>query len=319
MRRTILHDVKLALKGFCMGAADVVPGVSGGTMALVLGIYPELIASIRSFDLKFLKQLAAFRFKEAFDRVSWRFVLFLFIGILSAVFSLARIIGWLLSEHPVLIWSFFFGLVLASAFTVSRHLDHWRPSMAFVMLCGIAGAYWIVGLIPAVTPDAAWFLFLSGAVAICAMILPGISGSFILVLLGKYHYVLQAVNQRDIVVLAIVAAGALAGLVCFVRLLHWLLNKYGDLTLAVLTGFMIGSLRRVWPWKILENSLDSQGNVVGVFSVNILPSGTADTLPAVALMGIGLFLVIALEALSARKEKKTRCKAGHRNFLSSSR
>ena len=303
-RRTILHDAKLALKGFCMGAADIVPGVSGGTMALVLGIYPELIASIRSFDLTFLKQLAAFRFKEAFDRVSWRFVLFLAIGILTAVFSLARIIGWFLAEHPVLIWSFFFGLVLASALTVSRHLERWRPSMTFMMLCGIAGAYWIVGLIPAVTPDAAWFLFLSGAIAICAMILPGISGSFILVLLGKYHYVLQAVNQRDVVVLAIVAAGALAGLVCFVRLLHWLLNNFKDLTIAVLTGFMIGSLRRVWPWKMFENSLDSQGNPVGVFSVNILPSGTGDTLQAVALMGVGFFLVIVLDALSARKEKK---------------
>jgi len=115
---------------------------------------------------------------------------------------------------------------------------------------------------------------------------------------------LQAVNQRDVVVLAIVAAGALAGLVCFVRLLHWLLNNFKDLTIAVLTGFMIGSLRRVWPWKMLENSLDSQGNLVGVFSVNILPSGTGDTLQAVALMGVGFFLVIVLDALSARKEKK---------------
>jgi len=247
--RSLFSYLGLAIKGFCMGAADVVPGVSGGTMAFILGIYEELLESIRSFDLKFLRQILSFRLRDAMDHTSWRFLAAILIGILTAIFSLAKILSWLLQNHPVFIWSFFFGLILASVVTVSRHLNEWNLSMTGWMFLGTIGLYFLVGLVPVSTPDAPWFLFMCGAIAICAMILPGISGSFLLVLLGKYSYVLEAVNNRDIFTLILVAAGAGAGLISFVRFLNWLLKKYHDPTIAILTGFMLGSLRKVWPWK----------------------------------------------------------------------
>ncbi|MBW2567500.1 MAG: DUF368 domain-containing protein, partial [Deltaproteobacteria bacterium] len=182
----------MTVKGFCMGAADVVPGVSGGTMAFILGIYEELIKSIKSFDLSFLRLLFSLRVKDALDHASWQFLLAIGLGILMAIFTLARILAWLLQNQPVLIWSFFFGLIVASVLVVSKHLSKWT-SLIFVWIgLGALFAYLLVGMVPAKTPDTAWFLFMSGAIAICAMILPGISGAFILVLLGKYHYVLEA-------------------------------------------------------------------------------------------------------------------------------
>ncbi|MCP4682711.1 MAG: DUF368 domain-containing protein, partial [Desulfobacterales bacterium] len=262
----------MGLKGFCMGASDVVPGVSGGTMAFILGIYRELIKSIRSFDLGFLKLLFTFKIKEAFNHVPWQFLAAVAIGILAAVFSLARVLSWLLQNQPILIWSFFFGLVLASVFTVSRYLERWTPSILVCLLLGAVLTYFLVGMVPASTPETPWFLFVSGAIAICAMILPGISGAFILVLFGKYYYVLEAVNNRDFFTLFLVAAGAVVGLITFVRLLNWLFNKYNDLTIAILTGLMLGSLRKIWPFKeTLESITDSHENVIPMVQANILP------------------------------------------------
>jgi len=300
--RSLLSYFGLTIKGFCMGAADVVPGVSGGTMAFILGIYEELLESIRSFDLQFLKLLSRFQIKEALNHTSWRFLTALFFGIFLAIFSLAKILSWLLHNHPVLIWSFFFGLILASVYTVGRQLQKWTLPVSAWMLLGTVGSWFLVGIVPINTPESPWFIFMSGAIAICAMILPGISGSFILVLLGKYAYLLEAVNRRDFIPLILAAAGACLGLITFVRFLNWLLKRYRDPTLAVLTGFMLGALRKVWPWKkILDTMIDSHGNVHIISEANILPPHwNQEATLALCLTIIG-FLVVFLLNLRASK------------------
>ena len=301
--RSLLSYFGLTLKGFCMGAADVVPGVSGGTMAFILGIYEELLESIRSFDLQFLKLLSRFQIKEALNHTSWRFLTALFFGIFLAIFSLAKILSWLLHNHPVLIWSFFFGLILASVYTVGRQLQKWTLPVSAWMLLGTVGSWFLVGIVPINTPESPWFIFMSGAIAICAMILPGISGSFILVLLGKYAYLLEAVNRRDFIPLILAAAGACLGLITFVRFLNWLLKSYRDPTLAVLTGFMLGALRKVWPWKkTLDTMIDSHGNVHIISEANMLPPHwNQEATLALCLTIIG-FLVVFLLNLRASKK-----------------
>ena len=299
---SFLGYAALSAKGFCMGASDVIPGVSGGTMAFILGIYEDLINAIKSFDLKSLKFLLTFKFRRLFDRISWKFLLALGIGILTAIFSLAELLGWLLQNKPILIWSFFLGLILASVVSVSRRIEKWRPLTWTALVSGIIGTYILVGLVPVSTPNAPWFLFLSGALAICAMILPGISGSFILVLLGKYQYILGAVNQKDFLTLAIVAAGACAGIVAFSRLLGWLLKKHHDVMVAVLTGLMLGSLRKVWPWKeTLESMLDRHGKIIALVQTNILPSQwDMEVVSAISLMIAGLLTVLVLDRIAGR-------------------
>jgi len=284
----------LALKGFCMGAADVVPGVSGGTMAFILGIYEELIGAIRSFDARFLRLLMSMRFREAAGHARWKFVGAVGAGILCAVFSLARLLSWLLHNHPVPVWAFFFGLIVASLFTVSRRIRRWRPRVPGGILLGAAGTYLLVGVVPMSTPDAPWFLFLSGAVAICAMILPGISGAFILVLLGKYLFVLEAVSHRDLVTLGLVAAGAAAGLIAFSRLLGWLFQRFHDATIAFLTGLMLGSLRKIWPWKETATPAGGDAGATAV-PANVLPAQwTPEVALALVLALAGFLAVVAL-------------------------
>jgi len=293
----------LAAKGFCMGAADVVPGVSGGTMAFILGIYEELIRTIRTFDTDFIKLLFGLKIKAALDHVNWRFLLPLILGILGAIFSLAKILSWVLQNHPVPIWSFFFGLILASVFTVSKHLQQWTPALIAWMLVGAAGIYFLVGLVPVDTPTAPWFLVISGAVAICAMILPGISGSFILLLMGKYHFVLDAVNNRDFLTLLLVAAGAGIGLVSFARLLSWVLKKYHDATIAFLTGLMLGSLRKVWPWKkVLSSAVTADEAAPSHVLGNALPTAwTTEVTLALGLMTLGAIAILALNYMARSK------------------
>ena len=297
--RPFTRYVLLGAKGFCMGASDVVPGVSGGTMAFILGIYEELIDAIRSFDLTTLRLLASFRFEAALRRIPWRFLMSVGTGIMLAVFSLSRVLGWLLENRPILIWSFFLGLICASVVTVSRHVDRWRPAQVLSAAGGTVGAYLLVGLVPVSTPEAPWFLFLCGALAICAMILPGISGSFILVLLGKYRYVLEAVTDRDFIVLGLVAAGAVVGIISFSRLLGTLLSRYHDLTVALLTGLMLGSLRKVWPWKeTVRSMVDMKGRVVPLVQDNVLPAGfDSEVLAALILMAVGLLTMVLLDRL----------------------
>ncbi|MDY6986578.1 MAG: DUF368 domain-containing protein [Thermodesulfobacteriota bacterium] len=302
-RRSSQEYVALTLKGFCMGAADVVPGVSGGTMAFILGIYEELIRSIRALDLDLLRLLFSFRVKDAMNQAPWQFLAAVGTGVLMAIFTLARILSWLLENRPVLIWSFFFGLIAASVFTVSRHFSRWTPSLLALIGCGATCTYFLVGLVPASTPDAPWFLFISGAIAICAMILPGISGAFILVLLGKYHYVLEAVNNRDMVPIFLVAGGAVVGLVTFVRFLGWLFNRHHDLTIAMLTGLMLGSLRKVWPWKeTLESVTDTHGHVVVTLQGNVFPHWPAEIAIALCAGFLGFLVVFLLNLLGEKRK-----------------
>ncbi|HID97260.1 MAG TPA: DUF368 domain-containing protein [Thermodesulfobacteriaceae bacterium] len=289
----------MALKGCCMGAADIVPGVSGGTMAFILGIYQELIASIRSFDLNFLRLFCGFRFREALACVSWKFLATVGLGILTAVFSLARFIEWLLENQPVLIWSFFLGLILGSVVTVGRRMEKWSPVLLVWSAAGAAAAYVVTGMVPLQTPDTEWSLFISGAVAICAMILPGISGAFILVLLGKYHYILKAVNDHDFMALVWVAVGACTGLAAFSRLLNWLFTRYHDIAIAILAGLMAGSLRKVWPWKeVTRTVVDSHGRIIDLAYVNILPEcWNAELITATVLVSAGLVVVLVMDYL----------------------
>ena len=281
-----------------MGAADVVPGVSGGTMAFILGIYEELIESIRSFARPpFLKALMRFRLREAAAAVNLPFLIAVGAGILAAILTLAKGIEWLLVNEPEFVWSFFFGLVLASVFTVARRVQRWSVPMWLAALAGAAGAYILVGLVPLQTPDHAAFLFFSGALAICAMILPGISGAFVLVLLGKYQYILSALNRRDFPPIIWLGLGAAVGIVTFAQVLGWLFRRYHDPTVALLTGLMVGSLRKVWPWKVdVQFMTGPHGEKIPTVQENVLPASLdGDVLIAVALAVIGFGLVLLLD------------------------
>lgn len=304
--RTLKDYAGLVAKGFAMGASDVVPGVSGGTMAFILGIYEELINSIRSLiNVQAVKLLLQFKIKEALDVLPWKFLAAVGTGILLAIFSLAKFLEWMLINHPALLWSFFFGLVLSSIFTVSKRVSAWGVQTIAATIIGTVAAYIIVGLVPVQTPEEAWFLFLSGAIAICAMILPGISGSFILVLLGKYQYVLSAVNQRDFVTLFIVAAGAGVGIVSFAQILGWLFKRYHDATVAVLIGLMLGSLRKIWPWKeTVSYILDRHNEQIPTVQNNILPAAwTGEVTYALILAIVGFAVVLTLDYWASREKK----------------
>jgi putative membrane protein len=302
-RRTPGEYAGLAARGFCMGAADVVPGVSGGTMAFILGIYEELIASIREVGQpEFLRAAVRFRIREVFEILNWKFLLAVLTGIVAAILTLARGLEWMLENRPTMVWSFFFGLVFASVLVVARRIERWRPALWVALMAGAVFAYLLVGLVPLQTPDAAWFLFLSGAIAICAMILPGISGAFILVLLGKYQYVLSAVNQRDLLTIFWVGAGAAVGIVTFAQILGWLFRRYHDATVAVLTGLMMGSLRKVWPWKVdLEWMIGRHGERIPTVQRNVLPDAfTSDVMTAIILGITGFALVLLLDWWAGR-------------------
>lgn len=301
MERKLKDYGLLVLKGMGMGAADVVPGVSGGTIAFIVGIYDELIQSINSIDLTALRLFLTGRFAEAWTRVNGYFLLSILAGIGISVFSLAKIITWLLTNHPVLVWAFFFGLVLASAWLVAKDVTRWTWKTVLGFVAGTVAAYFITVATPAETPSNLLFVFVCGAVAICAMILPGISGSFILVLLGKYFYIMDAVKSLRLLVLGVFAAGACVGITTFSRLLSFALSHVRNLTLAVLSGFMLGSLNKVWPWKeTLSTYTDSHGVVKPLIERNVLPN--ASVTEAVILMMVGFLMVYGLEKLSARKQ-----------------
>ena len=284
-----------------MGAADVVPGVSGGTMAFILGIYEELIDSIREIGNPALwRALLGLRLDEASERLNWRFLAAVGSGIVAAFLSLARLLSWLLREHPVPLWSFFFGLIVASVVVVSGRISRWTPQSLTVLGVGCVGAYALVGLVPAETSNNPVFLFMSGVLAISAMILPGISGSFVLVLLGKYQTLLEAVNARDVLTLGYVMAGMAIGIVTVAQVLGWLFGRYHDVTVAFLTGLMLGSLRKVWPWKIDLLTRVDRHETVPVLQENILPAAwSGEVTLAIALAIVGLALVLALERLGA--------------------
>ncbi len=266
-------------------------------MAFILGIYDELIEAIHAIDMRLIKNLLSLRWKEALATFPWQFLLALGLGIVSAVLSLSNGLHWALETHPSLVWAFFFGLILASIFVVRKRVRHW--SFVNIAAAGLAAvlAYLLVGLSPEETPHTPLLLFLSGAIAICAMILPGVSGAFLLVLLGQYRYILGVIVRVDILTIALVGMGAVVGLVSFVRLLRWLLRTNHDLTVAILTGFMLGSLRKVWPWK---NMHEVAG--IPVEEVNFIPTSlTTEVGLALGLILAGVAAVMTLERLAHRQ------------------
>ena len=297
MERRIKDYAVLTLKGMAMGAADVVPGVSGGTIAFIAGIYDELINSIKSINMHSLKLLFTGKIAAFWKAVNGNFLFALLLGIAISVFSLAKLITYLLLNEPVLVWSFFFGLVLASTWFVTKDIKGWNWKTVAGFVGGAVIAYYITVATPAETSTNLMFIFLCGAIAICAMILPGISGSFILVLLGKYFYVMEAVKTLDLVVLGVFAFGAALGITSFSRVLSYALKNFRNITLSVLSGFMLGSLNKVWPWKEVEK-LVSDGHEV-MIEHNIAP--TTEVAEAVVLMLIGFILVYVLEKISAKK------------------
>ena len=306
MSRTIKDYVVIGLKGMAMGAADVVPGVSGGTIAFISGIYEELLTSISSVNLSLLKTLKSYGIKAAWKQVNGSFLLSLFIGIFVSIISLAKAIKWMLENEPVLLWSFFFGLVLASVIYIAKQITKWKALTFVLLVFGASLAYYITTLNPMMTENSSpLFLFLAAALAICAMILPGISGAFILVLLGAYKPVLAAVNNKDVTSVAIVFAGAIAGLLSFSRVLKWLFTNYKNYTLAVLTGFIIGSLNKIWPWKeTLSWRTNSHGVEVPFNQQSVSPFNVEDNhlLMASILAVVGFGLILLLEKLAVKED-----------------
>ena len=287
-----------------MGAADVVPGVSGGTIAFISGIYEELIRSINAINFSLIPTWRKEGFPAFWKQANGGFLLSLLTGIAISIGSLAKFISWLLENQPVLLWSFFFGLVLASIFVVARAIERWNLGIITILLAGAALAWYITGLSPIENTSSLPFLFISGALAICAMILPGISGAFILVLLGSYKTVLDAVHQRNLLLLATVAVGALFGLLSFARLLKWMFNNYKNLTLSLLTGFILGSLNKIWPWKAVLEAREYGEKLIVVRETNVSPlayKGDPQILLALLLAILGFSLIFVLEKLASKK------------------
>jgi len=277
-----------------MGAADVIPGVSGGTIAFITGIYEELINSIKSINLKALKLLLSGKITDFWKAINGTFLVSVLLGIGISVFSLAKGLKYLLDHYPILVWAFFFGLIVASAVYVARTIKTWNLGTVTAGIAGIIIAFLITIITPAEANTTYWFIFLSGAIAICAMILPGISGSFILVLLGMYKFILDAVGNLQIAVILTFLVGAAIGIVAFSNVLSWLLKKYHHQTIAVLAGFMVGSLNKVWPWKeVTKTFIDRHGEIKPLVEKNILPGNYEQITGSNALLLWAVLLAIA--------------------------
>lgn len=304
MQRSLVDYLKISLKGMAMGAADVVPGVSGGTIAFISGIYEELITTISGVNLGLLSTWKAEGFKAMWEELNGNFIVALFAGILVSIFSVMRVANYLLENHPVLIWSFFFGLVVASIWFVGKQIPKWTWKIVLALVIGAAVAFYIVSLPPLSASNSYLFLFFAGALAVCAMILPGISGAFILVLLGAYKSITEAAHDFDLKTIGIVGVGAVFGLLTFSKILKWLFVHYSSITLAVLTGFIAGSLNKIWPWKeTLESAMYGEKEVV-IKEASVLPwnfDGDPQTLWSVVLMLAGFFLILGLELLAGNK------------------
>ena len=250
----------VTLKGACMGAADVIPGVSGGTIAFIMGIYDEFVGSIASINTEAMKLLAKGQFKAFWKHINGTFLVSLALGIGISVILLAGLMQTLLTVCPIQTWAFFFGLIVASSIFILRGISGWRVREMLLVILGCVLGVTVCTLSPTQTPDALWFIFLSGAIAICAMILPGISGSFILLILGKYQYIMGAISSlaagenfgQNLLILCVFLVGAAFGILVFSKFLHWLLARWNKETMIVLAGFIIGSLVKVWPWSNAE-------------------------------------------------------------------
>lgn len=301
--------LKLSSKGMLMGAADAVPGVSGGTIAFMTGIYEELIYSLKQCGPEALSVLFKQGIGATWQHINGNFLLALVSGILLSVLTLSRVILFWLDEYPIMLWSFFFGLIVAAIWSLIRHIEKWNIPITFAFVAGTVTAYLITSITPTSIEPTTLFIFLSGMIAICAMILPGISGSFILLLLGMYSSVLLAVKELQFFTLSIFASGCIVGLLSFSRLLNWMFSRFKTVTLALLGGFMLGSLNKVWPWKnTLETTINRHGQEIPLVQQNVLPTnfeGLTGQEPflsySIALMVFGVVMVILLEKLGSQE------------------
>jgi putative membrane protein len=304
--------ILLYLKGIAMGIADVIPGVSGGTVAFISGIYDELLHSIKAIDVDAFRLFISFKWKDFWVKINGKFLITLFAGIVTSLLSLAKLMTYLLTQHPILIWSFFFGLILVAAPLVLREIKRWSVNAILSFVVGIVVAYYITVVTPTESPNNLFFIFFSGALAICAMILPGISGAFILLLIGKYQYMITALIEFNIPIVVVFIAGCLVGILSFSRLLLWILDNYHSVAVALLAGFMLGSLNKVWPWReVKEYATNSKGEQISVFDASIWPGSYFEVtgkdpllLKAILMMALGVFIVILIERIATRLKLK---------------
>lgn len=300
--RSLRDYLRLFFTGVAMGSADIVPGVSGGTMAFILGVYEDLLNAIKSFNTTSVRMVLSGKLKAALEYIPWRFLLALGLGIGTAILALSGILNSLLSDPAgrISVFAFFFGLVLASIIAVGAQVK-WGLVPALGLVAGAVIAFIIVNVVPAQAPHEPLNLFLSGMIAICAMILPGISGAFILLILGQYDYVLQAVSERNVLPILIVGAGCVVGIMVFARILSWMLKHYYHVTVASLVGFMVGSLWKIWPWKeCILSDVDRHGKLRCLQEANLLPDfGSSQFLLALGLVILGFLLVSFIDHLQS--------------------
>ncbi|WP_299439942.1 DUF368 domain-containing protein [uncultured Aquimarina sp.] len=320
MQRSLKDYLVISLKGIAMGAADVVPGVSGGTIAFISGIYEELISTINALDLNFFKEWKNEGFGNAWKKYNLSFLLALFMGIAISILSLAKIIKWLLHNEPLLLWSFFFGLVLASILYIGKQITSWNLKVFLSIIIAAVISYFVTIAEPMASPESLWYLLFCGFIAIIAMILPGVSGAFILLILGAYETFIGILNQfreglttmnfemiwQAFYKILIIAIGAIAGLKLFSKVLNWMFSKHKNITLALLTGFMIGSLNKLWPWKkVVSWRTNSEGAQVPFIEKSILPTnfdGDPRIIWVLLFVSVGFLLILILERLATRKD-----------------
>ncbi|WP_055435533.1 DUF368 domain-containing protein [Lacinutrix algicola] len=319
MQRKLQDYFIIAFKGIAMGAADVVPGVSGGTIAFISGIYEELLESIDNLNLSFFKVWKTQGFKIAWNKINGNFLLSLFSGIAISIFSLAKAIKWLLFNEPILLWSFFFGLVLSSILFIGKQIKSWNLPVILLLSLAAVGSYFITIAEPFASPDSNLYLLFCGAIAIIAMILPGISGAFILLILGAYQTAINTVDDllQSVITLnfelfkdafikfLMLSVGAVIGIKAFSKILNWMFKNHKNLTLAILTGFMIGSLNKIWPWKkVLEFRTNSHGEKVPFIEQSISPfnfEGNHQLGLSIVLIILGFLTIFILEKIGSKK------------------
>ena len=312
----IKNYLPVFLKGMAMGIAEIIPGVSGGTIAFITGIYERFIGALQSFDLSLLKTLKTDGIKGAWEKIDGNFLVTLAAGMFVSILLFVKIVTHLIETQPVLLWAFFFGLIAASAIYVGKQIPEWGPTKIAAILIGTAIAYYITIASPANGTDAMWFIFISGMIAICAFLLPGLSGSFVLLLMGMYAIVLTGVKNLDIPIILVFALGCIAGILSFSKFLNWAFHTHKSVTLSILTGFLIGSLNRVWPWQqVLSRRANSKGEEVVEFTQSVLPKSFSaldgaenlpygndpQVMPVIGLMIVGFALVFILERVSQKK------------------
>lgn len=303
MRAKLTQSLNHALKGFCMGSADIIPGVSGGTMALILGIYERLLRAIKSFDRTWLENILRLRISQAFARNDLLFLIPLGLGIVFAILFFTRVVPLptLIISHPEMIYGLFFGLILASIVVLMGEIEKYGAREIVITLAGVLLGFTIVNLVPVETPTAAWFIYLCGFIAISAMLLPGISGSFILLILGKYAYVINALGEFDLPVILAFGFGALTGMIVFSRTIVWLLNRYHQATLLVIKGILIGSLWIIWPFQQRSYTI-IRGHEKLLGASPVWPETWDSTVASSAALAVaGFILVMVIHRLSSQK------------------